>query len=150
MLIGDARVSKTDGSQSLDPLGLATAGPLVGTGLTGRKAARTLESLCFAGSRSRAQVLALVCALVASVGTSLVEAPTHAHTGSDAPAYVEHDASAHRVEGAGSTAQSPQPQCLVCQWARSGWTPPVRVSHHAPHVAAVRLGVCAAETVRQL
>ena len=50
MLIGYARVSKTDGSQSLDPLGLATAGPLVGTGLTGRKAARTLESLCFAGS----------------------------------------------------------------------------------------------------
>ena len=50
MLIGYARVSKTDGSQSLDPLGLATAGPLVGTGLTGRKATRTLESLCFAGS----------------------------------------------------------------------------------------------------
>ena len=50
MLIGYARVSKTDGSQSLDSLGLATAGPLVGTGLTGRKAARTLESLCFAGS----------------------------------------------------------------------------------------------------
>ena len=49
-LIGYARVSKTDGSQSLDPLGLATAGPLVGTGLTGRKATRTLESLCFAGS----------------------------------------------------------------------------------------------------
>ena len=46
----NARVSKADGSQSLDPLGLATAGPLVGTGLTGRKAARTLESLCFAGS----------------------------------------------------------------------------------------------------
>ena len=42
--------SRVDGSQSLDPLGLATAGPLVGTGLTGRKAARTLESLCFAGS----------------------------------------------------------------------------------------------------
>ena len=50
MRIGYARVSKTDGSQSLDPLGLATAGPLVGTGLTGRKATRTLESLCFAGS----------------------------------------------------------------------------------------------------
>ena len=50
LLIGDARVSKTDGFQSLDPLGLATAGSLVGTGLTGRKAARTLESLCFAGS----------------------------------------------------------------------------------------------------
>ena len=44
MLIGYARVSKTDGSQSLDPLGLAAAGPLVGTGLTGRKATRTLES----------------------------------------------------------------------------------------------------------
>ena len=28
----------------------STAGPLVGTGLTGRNAARTLESLCFAGS----------------------------------------------------------------------------------------------------
>ena len=91
--------------------------------------------------RSRAQVLALVCALVASVGTSLVEALTHAHTGSDAPAYVEHDASAHRVDGAGSTAQSPQPQCLVCQWARSGWTPPARVSHHAPPVDAVRLAL---------
>ena len=50
MLIGDARVSKTDGSQSLDPLGPATAGSLVGAGLTGRKATRTLESLCFAGS----------------------------------------------------------------------------------------------------
>ena len=46
----NASVSKADGSQSLVPLGLATAGPLVGTGLTGRKAARTLESLCFAGS----------------------------------------------------------------------------------------------------
>ena len=91
--------------------------------------------------RSRAQLLALVCALVASVGASTVEVSTHAHTDSDAPAYVEHDASAHRVEGAGSTAQSPQPQCLVCQWARSGWAPSARVSHHAPPVDAVRLAL---------
>ena len=56
--------------------------------------------------RSRAQSLASVCALVASVWASAVEVPTHAHTGSEsAPAYVEHDASAHRVGGDGSTAQ---------------------------------------------
>ena len=88
--------------------------------------------------RSRAQSLAPACAPVASVGASTVEVPTHAHTGSDAPAYVEHDASAHRVGRDGSTAPPPQPQCLVCQWARSGWAPPVRVSHHAPLVDAVR------------
>ena len=88
--------------------------------------------------RSRAQSLASVCALVASVGANAVGASTHAHTGLDAPAYVEHDASAHRVGGAGSTAPLPQPQCLVCQWARSGWAPPVRVSHHAPPLDAVR------------
>ena len=92
--------------------------------------------------RSRAQSLASVCALVASVGANAVEAPTHAHTDSErVPAYVEHDASAHRVGGDESTAQPSQPQCLVCQWARSGWTPSGRVSHSAPPVDAVRLAL---------
>ena len=93
-------------------------------------------------SNSRAQSLAPVCVLMASVVAYTAEAPTHAHTSLEsAPAYVEHDASAHRVGGDGSTAQSPQPPCLVCQWARSGWAPPVRVSHHAPPVDAVRLAL---------
>ena len=43
-------VIRNVGAVTSSPLGLATAGPLVGTGLTGRKAARTLKSLCFAGS----------------------------------------------------------------------------------------------------
>ena len=90
--------------------------------------------------RSWALSLASVCALVVSVVASAVEISAHVpHTGSaSAPAYVEHDASAHRIEGTESKLPPSQPQCLVCQWFRSVSSHLTRVSRCTPPVNAVR------------
>ena len=83
--------------------------------------------------RSRAQSLASVCALVASVWANAVEVSTHAHTSSEsAPAYVEHDASAHRSDVTDRPPRRPSRRV----WSANG---PARGGHLLPASLPMRL-----------
>lgn len=75
------------------------------------------------------------CVLFASLATTSVGALHHAATGHDAfPAVVEHDASAHRIQGDATAATAHPIHCLVCHWARSSRPRPEAAFQPAPAV----------------
>ncbi|HEY6362070.1 MAG TPA: hypothetical protein VIX63_13235 [Vicinamibacterales bacterium] len=75
------------------------------------------------------------CVLFTSMAATTLGALSHAATGhDDFPASVEHDASAHRIQGdAGGAALHPL-ECVACQSARSLRTKPDAAYQPAPAV----------------
>lgn len=81
----------------------------------------TLDSVVFTWFRTRAQLIgvALLLSLGTFGGSLLLPHADDCHEYGCLPQSVEHDASAHRFQGAPTPDQAHTLHCLVCHWARS-------------------------------
>ena len=102
------------------PSGRAGDGAAQGAVLTASDDARYARSAVLTWFRlRRASLGATLLVSLATSGGFLVLPGADCHDHGCLPAFVEHDAAAHRFQADVSTAHAHPLHCLVCHWARS-------------------------------